>query len=102
MAEELCDLAALERHVFSRDGRQYSVVTATATRSRLDELTQRHDAPIDFHFTVTSPDRSEPISVQLHLSRENAADLEFVRAELEDAVSKIVSGRLSPNVREHL
>jgi hypothetical protein len=102
MEKELCDLKALEGHEFSHEGSQYTVVTVTATRGHLDELTQRSDAPVDFHFTVTSADGPQPIGVHLHLSRDNAADLEFVRDELEDAVAKIVSGRLPPGVREHL
>jgi hypothetical protein len=102
MAEELPVLTSLEGHTFSHKERQYSIVTATATRRQFDELTRVTGAPVDLHFTVTSADSKGPIGVLLHLSPENAADLSLVRSELEDAVVRIVDGKMPPRVRGHL
>jgi hypothetical protein len=102
MGNELPVLTSLEGHAFSYKERQYSIETATATRRQFDEVTRGTGAPVDLHFTVTSPGNAKPIGVLLHLSPENAADLGFVRSALEDAVAKIVDGKTPPRDREHL
>lgn len=92
-------LASLEGHEFSHAGQSYAVVTATANRDALDELAKAADAPVTFHFTVTSPLRKEPIGVQLRLDAQRATDLAYVRDALEGSVVAIVEGRLPPGTR---
>ncbi len=93
-------LASLEGLEFSHAGQSYAVVTATANRDALDDVPKGADAPVKFHFTVTSPSRKEPIGVQLRLDAQRATDLAYVRDALEGAVAAIVEGRLPPGTRE--
>jgi hypothetical protein len=102
MAADLEDLASLEGHTFIHEGQTYEVVTVTATRKTLEEVSRGTDARVHMHFTVTRSGESTPIGPTLELDPDHANDLEYVKAALEDAVAHIVDGKMPPRTGAYL
>jgi hypothetical protein len=101
MAQELPVMTSLEGHTFSHRDAEYSVVTATATRSEPDEVARGREGPVETHFTVTGP-TGAPFGVRMRVSAEHALDLDFIRQALEHAARQIIDRQLPPGTREYL